>query len=190
MVTDEIENEKSEGEFFAQLFYKYYTEVFPAKLVFVSFLEDPSKKGRMVQSLENMGLVPLQFRLDSIRPDLTKVDSLLGVLSSECSFFNVQAKHLAKVIVKEKDNFENVIMALKNLPLPENYKSRKSSNQEEYSDDEKEEKEEKKSAKQKEEEIPDEFLCPITNDVMEDPVVASDGYTYEKAAIEEWLQKK
>lgn len=35
----EIENEKSKGEYFAQLFYKYYTEVYPAKIVFVSFLE-------------------------------------------------------------------------------------------------------------------------------------------------------
>lgn len=28
-----------------------------------------------------------------------------------------------------------------------------------------------------------EFICPITRDVMLDPVVASDGYTYERAAI-------
>ncbi|KAL3135087.1 hypothetical protein ABBQ32_008032 [Trebouxia sp. C0010 RCD-2024] len=31
------------------------------------------------------------------------------------------------------------------------------------------------------------FTCPITHAVMWDPVVASDGYTYERAAIEEWL---
>lgn len=31
------------------------------------------------------------------------------------------------------------------------------------------------------------FTCPITHAVMWKPVVASDGYTYERSAIEEWL---
>ncbi len=55
----------------------------PARLVMVSFLEDPNVKGRMVQALESFGIVPLQFRLDAKRPDLTKLDSLLGLLSAE-----------------------------------------------------------------------------------------------------------
>ncbi len=38
--------------------------------------------------------------------------------------------------------------------------------------------------------IPNEFLCPITHELMTDPVCASDGYTYERKAIEEWLTKK
>mmetsp|Transcript_63324 Transcript_63324/g.169287 ORF Transcript_63324/g.169287 Transcript_63324/m.169287 type:complete len:255 (-) Transcript_63324:109-873(-) len=37
-------------------------------------------------------------------------------------------------------------------------------------------------------EIPDDFLCPITLDIMCDPVVASDGHTYEYSAIAEWLR--
>eukprot|EP00300_Choanocystis_sp_HF-7_P027512 c32644_g1_i1.p1 GENE.c32644_g1_i1~~c32644_g1_i1.p1 ORF type:complete len:273 (-),score=47.72 c32644_g1_i1:89-871(-) len=36
--------------------------------------------------------------------------------------------------------------------------------------------------------IPDEFVCPITNDLCMDPVVAVDGHTYERSAIEEWLK--
>ncbi|GFR50794.1 hypothetical protein Agub_g13059 [Astrephomene gubernaculifera] len=32
------------------------------------------------------------------------------------------------------------------------------------------------------------FLCPITYDVMVDPVVATDGYTYERSAITKWLK--
>ena len=36
-------------------------------------------------------------------------------------------------------------------------------------------------------EVPEEFICPITQDVMRNPVLCSDGYVYEKAAIEEWL---
>ena len=120
-MTDEIENEKSEGEFFSQLFYKYHRDVYPAKIVFVSFLENPlgnafpftpqyelipdneTEKGRMVKSLENLGIVPLQFRLDSHRPDLTKVDTLLGLLSSECSFFSIQVDALANVIAEHTD---------------------------------------------------------------------------------------
>jgi hypothetical protein len=33
----------------------------------------------------------------------------------------------------------------------------------------------------------DSFLCPITRDVMEDPVSAKDGHTYEREAIEMWF---
>ncbi|XP_077739515.1 WD repeat, SAM and U-box domain-containing protein 1 isoform X3 [Canis aureus] len=38
--------------------------------------------------------------------------------------------------------------------------------------------------------IPDEFLCPITRELMKDPVIASDGYSYEKEAMENWISKK
>ncbi len=37
--------------------------------------------------------------------------------------------------------------------------------------------------------IPEEYLCPITHEVMTDPVVTSDGNTYERQAIEQWLKK-
>lgn len=33
------------------------------------------------------------------------------------------------------------------------------------------------------EQIPQEFICPITLNIMEDPVICSDGYTYERSAI-------
>ena len=36
-------------------------------------------------------------------------------------------------------------------------------------------------------EIPAEFVCPITCDLMSDPVQCSDGFVYEKSAIKEWL---
>lgn len=32
------------------------------------------------------------------------------------------------------------------------------------------------------------FLCPITHDVMTDPVVCADGYTYERTAISRWFE--
>lgn len=36
-------------------------------------------------------------------------------------------------------------------------------------------------------EIPYEFLCPITHEIMREPVTCSDGFTYEKQAIVEWF---
>jgi hypothetical protein len=35
--------------------------------------------------------------------------------------------------------------------------------------------------------VPDEYLCPITCEVMEDPVIAEDGQTYEREAIATWV---
>ena len=40
----------------------------------------------------------------------------------------------------------------------------------------------------KETEVPDYFLCPITHDIMKDPVICIDGFTYERTAIEHWLE--
>ena len=34
-----------------------------------------------------------------------------------------------------------------------------------------------------ESEMPNEFKCPITCDIMSDPVIAWDGHSYERAAI-------
>ena len=31
--------------------------------------------------------------------------------------------------------------------------------------------------------IPDEFICPITFEIMKEPVICEDGYTYDKSAI-------
>lgn len=97
VVTDEVENEKHEGHYFPLLFKKYYEEVYPARLVFVSFQDSSSnaRKGRMVTALENMGLDVLTFKLDGARPDLTKLDTLLGILSSESSGFANLVKRLS-----------------------------------------------------------------------------------------------
>jgi hypothetical protein len=37
-------------------------------------------------------------------------------------------------------------------------------------------------------ECPDEYLCPITMDIMTDPVAAADGHSYERSVIEDWLK--
>jgi len=37
-------------------------------------------------------------------------------------------------------------------------------------------------------EIPDDMLCPISHEIMQDPVMAMDGHTYERSRIEEWFR--
>ena len=39
-------------------------------------------------------------------------------------------------------------------------------------------------------EPPEDFICPITQALIEDPVIAADGHTYDRAAITEWLERK
>jgi len=37
---------------------------------------------------------------------------------------------------------------------------------------------------------PSDFVCPILQEVMDDPHVADDGYTYEYSTIKTWLGNK
>uniref|UniRef100_A0A7S1N645 U-box domain-containing protein n=1 Tax=Eutreptiella gymnastica TaxID=73025 RepID=A0A7S1N645_9EUGL len=37
--------------------------------------------------------------------------------------------------------------------------------------------------------IPNVFICPITHDIMDDPVLATDGHTYSREGIEGWLYR-
>jgi len=39
-------------------------------------------------------------------------------------------------------------------------------------------------------EVPDDYVCPITAEIMTDPVSTLDGFTYERTAITEWLRTK
>lgn len=38
-------------------------------------------------------------------------------------------------------------------------------------------------------EVPPEFFCPITHHAMREPLLAADGFTYERSAIIKWLMK-
>lgn len=39
------------------------------------------------------------------------------------------------------------------------------------------------------EEPPNEYICPIVHSIMTNPVLVSDGFSYEKSALERWLVK-
>ncbi|AWP13051.1 putative WD repeat SAM and U-box domain-containing protein 1-like [Scophthalmus maximus] len=45
-------------------------------------------------------------------------------------------------------------------------------------------------SEQSDSEVPDEFMCPITTELMKDPVIAADGYSYERESIETWIRGK
>jgi len=180
-VTDEIENGKFRNYFFPELFLKYYQEVYPAKLVFVSFLENPNVKGRMVKALENMGIQVLQFRLDGKRPDLTKMDTLLGLLSSESSYFPEEVVELS--LVHTKGGISALIHRLENPPRDSTEEKN------ENSSDKKSAQKKYKKHLQLEADIPDHFCCPITLSIMKDPVMSPSGHTYERKSIEEYLEK-
>ena len=36
---------------------------------------------------------------------------------------------------------------------------------------------------------PEEFLCPITGEIMKEPVSDNQGISYERGAIEDWLRR-
>jgi len=149
--------------------------VYPAKLVLVSFLENPNSKGRMVKSLENMGLDIIQFRLDGKRPDLTKLDSLLGLLSSESSYFPSQVQELAEI---QKNGLRDLVIELQNPKQFRNTQKGKIEKQEQ-----------EKKKKQIEEDVPDHFCCPITLSIMRNPVISPAGHSYEREAIYEHIEK-
>ena len=37
--------------------------------------------------------------------------------------------------------------------------------------------------------IPDAYICPITRELMEEPVITADGHTYDRAAITAWFSR-
>ena len=106
MVTDEVENVKADGEYWPSLYKRYVDEVAPeCTAVFVSFLPKDTMKGRMVAALDALGVKRvIQFRLDSTRPDLTKLDTLLGILASESNCFPAQIRALTDAYALKAGN--------------------------------------------------------------------------------------
>merc|ERR1712060_624864 len=58
--------------------------------------------------------------------------------------------------------------------------------EEEDDDDEEEEKEE--FVPWQDSDIPNEFKCPISLEIMSEPVICSDGFWYQRDCILDWLQ--
>ncbi|ARF09941.1 hypothetical protein Indivirus_6_7 [Indivirus ILV1] len=122
LVTDEVENMSYDNNitynegFFDVIFKKYREEVYPAKLVFISFL-DNNKDGQMVQDLKKT--IPgiekdiTQFIMSSRNPDLRKLDELLNTLSLDTDFYNLKLQRIiAKLNEKklfDKESIDNLL---------------------------------------------------------------------------------
>lgn len=91
IVTDEEENTDgitADGKRwrFFDLFMEYRKTVYPASLIFVSFLHSQHDFGQMYRDfLREKVEDVLQFKFDRSRPDLTKLDSILGSICSKSS---------------------------------------------------------------------------------------------------------
>lgn len=85
IITDEEENTSYKGYRFADLYKKYMVEVYPAKLVFVSF-SDPNSDGDMAKSLRyilgsNFDNMVKVFKFNVKNPDLNRMDIVLKYLA-------------------------------------------------------------------------------------------------------------
>lgn len=91
IVTDEEENTNAtcaQGKSwnFFDLFMEYRRSVYPAALIFVSFLHSQHEQGQMYRAFVREQVEDvLQFKFDRARPDLTKLDSILGSICSRSS---------------------------------------------------------------------------------------------------------
>ncbi|WAR31528.1 hypothetical protein MAR_034070 [Mya arenaria] len=94
-------NEKEVVKTFDEMFQKYHDEVFPAKIVFVSFFYNQTNRGHMLPKLETRGFKPMRFVFDTSRPDLTKLDKLFGMLASGSSGFNNEIDEMEAVIKQD-----------------------------------------------------------------------------------------
>lgn len=107
MVTDEEENGtvRVDGvaHNFGQLYQRYCAEVYPASLTFVSFLSQHDS-GRMVQQLRRAHVDVEQLRFDPRRPDLTRLDGLVGMLASAGESFAKMVDDTTKKATPLSDN--------------------------------------------------------------------------------------
>jgi len=98
LVSDEGENEGYNGWLFAPLFKRYLLEVNPlCKVILVSFLEQ-GDNGTIKDRLEGEGITAQQFRLDKERPDTSKFDALLGLVSLETSFILIRSSTIKDIL--------------------------------------------------------------------------------------------
>lgn len=84
LVSDEGENIKCNGYFFAELLEKYRAEVSPNfQVVLVSFLP-VGDEGTILKRLRERKIQATQHRLDASMPDTSKFDGIMGLISLAC----------------------------------------------------------------------------------------------------------
>jgi len=94
------------------MFQRYHDEVYPAKIVFVSFFRNQTNRGHMLPKLEARGFKPLRFVFDLNRPDLTKLDKLFGMLATGATGFNEEIAEM-----EGKIKLQGLAEALENMEI-------------------------------------------------------------------------
>eukprot|EP01012_Entosiphon_sulcatum_P020153 TRINITY_DN25136_c0_g1_i1.p1 TRINITY_DN25136_c0_g1~~TRINITY_DN25136_c0_g1_i1.p1 ORF type:complete len:439 (+),score=77.25 TRINITY_DN25136_c0_g1_i1:953-2269(+) len=98
VVTDEEEEDQGKelGLSFCQTLRRYRDEVCATtRVVLISFLEK-NAKGRMLSDLESANIPTVQFRFNGERPDLSKLDALLGQLATLSTGFGLTLELVAR----------------------------------------------------------------------------------------------
>lgn len=117
IVTDEEENTDgvtSDGKRwrFFDLFMAYREKVYPASLIFVSFLDSQHSVGQMYKEFLNSKVPDVsQYKFSRSKPDLTKLDSILGRICSKSSQSFAGRVEKLESDIKTKgliDTFENI----------------------------------------------------------------------------------
>ncbi len=112
------------------------------------------------------------------------------MLSAECNFFSIQAQAVSDARAKGS-TIDQLVGIIREGPENElkRLDSIKGNSNNESAAVAKEESLVQRFRKLHlaDDSVPNEFLCPISQEVMSDPVVAADGRTYERAAIQAWF---
>jgi len=121
MVTDEEENKRAQTNdgqswTFYELFMEYRKTVFPASLIFVSFLASQHGRSQMYDKFVKNNVDDVQqFKFDKARPDLTKLDSILGIICSKSTqtfsgrVEEIESKLKKNSLIKTLENLEETI---------------------------------------------------------------------------------
>ena len=125
IVTDEEENTRAstkDGQswYFYELFMEYRKTVFPASLIFVSFLHSQHGRSQMYDKFVNNNVDDVQqFKFDKARPDLTKLDSILGIICSKSTqtfsgrVEEIESKLKKNGLIKPLENLEEKLGNIK-----------------------------------------------------------------------------
>jgi hypothetical protein len=107
VVTDEEENQYPGGYTFAQLFARYRKQIYKSKIIFVSFIKSDNQSimvRGIREAIPDIGDDLMQFKMDPARPDLTKLDFILGSIAVQSEKFNEDMTKLALEIKTNKEN--------------------------------------------------------------------------------------
>ncbi|KAJ6227803.1 regulator of chromosome condensation protein [Anaeramoeba flamelloides] len=134
---------------------------------------------------------PLKIPTDARRPDSAlyenqqiaekqKIENVYRISKTKLTFIDLS---LDDESYSDQSSSSDDELEYNNQNIIEKSKKKKGKNQNSKDS------EETTDSEDSDDEPPECFICPITFEIMIDPVIAIDGYTYEREAIESWFEK-